>query len=118
MFILLTLLLADGCNKRSAADFSELAGDWTGWGRVTWASDGSGTYTDTYGTGPGTMKLRRTGDRTYEGTWGESAKRHGTMVISLSGDSNQITGTWKPDPDCTIGTRQGGSLTFRRKQTP
>lgn len=124
MFILLALLLAgaDGCNRRNdgsagrSGDLSELAGDWTGWGRVTWASDGTGTYTDTYGTGPGTMQLRRSGDRTYEGTWRESAARHGTMVMSLSADGSQLTGTWSPDPDCTIGTRQGGTLTLRRRR--
>jgi hypothetical protein len=38
-----------------------------------------------------------------------------TAPSSLSADSNRIT-TWEPDPDCTIGTKQGGSLAFRRRK--
>src|SRR5262245_43483358 len=64
----------------------ELVGSWSSrdWGEVVLNADGTGTYTDTFGTGPGRMQLDRTGDRSYKGTWWESNQRSGTLVIVLS----------------------------------
>ena len=93
----------------------EVAGSWSGWGVVVLNADGSGTYTDTFKTGPGRMQLRRTGDRSYEGTWGESNQRFGTLTIELSPDGRTITGNWTPDPSVTVGSKEGGAIAWGRQ---
>lgn len=95
----------------------ELAGSWSGrdWGDLVLNDDGTGTYTDTFGTGPGQMQFERTGDRSYKGTWRESEQRSGTMVFELSPDGKTITGAWAPDPSSTIGGRTGGAILWTRQ---
>ena len=95
----------------------ELVGSWSSrdWGEVVLNADGTGTYTDTFGTGPGRIQLDRTGDRSYTGTWGESNQRSGKLVIELSPDGRTITGTWTPDPSSTIGSKTGGAILWTRK---
>ena len=95
----------------------ELVGSWSArdWGEVVLNADGTGTYTDTFGTGPGRIQFDRTGDRSYKGIWWESNQRSGTLVIVLSPDGRTITGTWTPDPSSTIGGKTGGAILWTRK---
>jgi DNA-binding beta-propeller fold protein YncE len=85
----------------------DLSGKWSGlesgadWGWVT-IQGSRGTYTDTYGPGPGKLEFHRTEHDTYSGTWAESDKRHGTMSFTVSDDGNTITGTYAADEDCEI----------------
>lgn len=99
------------------AAVSDVAGQWSGpeWGRVVLTRDGTGTYTDTYGTGPGRIEFRAAGDG-YDGRWVESERRFGTLHFALARDGRVITGTWAPDPECTIGTRSGGTLEWTRSE--
>jgi hypothetical protein len=101
--------------QRSAS--LELAGAWSGrdWGELVLNADGTGTYTDTFGTGPGQLRFDRTGDHSYKGTWWESDQRSGTMVFELSPDGQTITGDWTPDPSSTIGSETGGAILWTRK---
>jgi len=94
----------------------ELAGSWSGpdWGEVVLNADGTGTYTDTFGTGPGQLRFDRTGDHSYKGTWRESGQRSGTLVFELSPDDETITGAWTPDPSSTIGSKTGGAILWTR----
>lgn len=94
----------------------EAAGEWTGddWGSVVIAPDGSGSYTDTFGTGPGRLHLRRAGERLYAGVWGESSQRFGTIELLLSSDGRTLSGAWAPDPRSTIGSRTGGPVAWTR----
>jgi len=94
----------------------ELVGSWSSrdWGEIVLNADGTGTYTDTFGTGPGRMQFERTGDRSYKGTWWESSQRSGTLVLVLSPDGRTITGTWTPDPRSTIGSKTGGAILWTR----
>lgn len=95
----------------------EAAGEWSGddWGNVVIATDGTGSYTDTFGTGPGRLRLQGGGDRRYAGTWGESSQRFGTLELLLSPDGRTITGTWTPDPRSSLGSPTGGSLVWTRR---
>ena len=95
----------------------ELAGSWSGrdWGDLVLNADGTGAYTDTFGTGPGQVWFGRTGDHSYKGTWRESDQRSGTMVFELSPDGQTITGAWTPDPSSTIGGKTGGAILWTRK---
>jgi hypothetical protein len=94
-----------------------VTGAWSAadWGDVVIGPDGAGSYSSTYGTGPGRLQLRPVGERRYEGSWGESAQRFGTLVLELSPDGQRITGSWTPDPQSTIGTRTGGSIAWTRR---
>jgi hypothetical protein len=98
------------------ATLAGLAGAWTSsdWGTIDLRADGTGSYSSTYGTGPGRMSLRPIGRGRFAGTWGESAQRHGTLTLELSPDGRTLTGTWTPDPSCTIGTATGGTLVWTR----
>jgi hypothetical protein len=95
----------------------EPVGSWASrdWGEVVLNADGTGTYTDTFGTGPGRIRLDPTCDRSYKGSWGESNQRSGTLVIILSPDGRTITGTWTPDASSTIGSKTGGAILWTRK---
>lgn len=53
-----------------------------------------GTYTNTYGTGPGTFEFNKTGECTYKSYLGESVKRHGTLSFTVSKDGQTIKGTF------------------------
>jgi hypothetical protein len=99
----------------TAADYSEIAGYWRGegWGSVVF-QDNHGTYTDTFSGSPGTLEVHRTADRTYEGTWGESARRHGTLQFTVSTDGEHVNGTYLPDPDCKIGDFKQGPFRLSR----
>jgi hypothetical protein len=94
-----------------------VAGRWSGddWGAVVVAPDGSGSYTSTYGTGPGRFQLERVGEHAYVGTWRESSLRFGTLTVSIAPDGRTIAGTWTPDPQCTIGTMTGGLIVWTRR---
>jgi hypothetical protein len=95
----------------------EPVGSWASrdWGEVVLNADGTGTYTDTFGTGPGRIELAPTCDRSYKGSWGESNQRSGTLVIILSPDGRTITGIWTPDASSTIGSKTGGTILWTRK---
>lgn len=107
------LLVATGDAPVTVAD---VTGQWSGpeWGRVVLNADGTGTYTDTYGTGPGRIALHAAGDG-YDGRWEESSRRFGTLHIVLSPSGREITGTWTPDPECTLGAMRGGALRWTRE---
>jgi len=94
----------------------ELMGSWSGrdWGGVVLNADGTGTYTDTFGSGPGQMRFGRTSDHSYKGTWWESDQRLGTFAFELSLDGQTITGAWTPDPSSTIGSKTGGAILWTR----
>jgi hypothetical protein len=122
VLLVVTCLLIVACKERSSAppvtsDFGAIVGRWNGggWGYVVMRSDGTGSYTDTYKTGPGEMKLEVVGPRTYKGSWGESEQRHGTLEVTVSDDGNSVKGTWEPDPSSTIGTKSGGTITWNRE---
>lgn len=95
----------------------ELAGSWSGqdWGELVLNADGTGTYTDTFGAGPGEMRFDQTGDHSYKGTWRESDQRSGTMVFELSSDGQTIAGVWTPDPGSTVGGKTGGVIFWTRE---
>lgn len=110
-------LFAQSQRPRPSPDVPTLAGSWAGddWGEVILRGDGSGTYASTYGTGPGRLTLRRLDERHFAGRWRESPQRFGTLEILLSPDGATITGTWAPDPQCTIGSRTGGRIAWVRR---
>jgi hypothetical protein len=95
----------------------ELAGSWSGhdWGELVLNADGNGTYTDTFGTGPGQMRFDGVGDHSYKGTWRESDQRSGTMAFELSSDGQTIAGVWTPDPSSTVGGKAGGVIFWTRE---
>ncbi len=94
-----------------------LAGSWSGgdWGDVVVRADGSGTYTDTFGTGPGVFELHHAGENKYAGSWSESSQRFGTLAIVFAPDGRTIDGRWDPDPRSTIGSQTGGPITWTRR---
>ena len=96
---------------------SQLAATWTSadWGTIELHADGTGSYTSTYGTGPGRIVLSALGGHRYSGRWSESSQRHGTLTLELAADGRTITGTWTPDPNCTIGTQNGGTIAWTRR---
>lgn len=100
----------------AASVLAQLAGTWASgdWGSIVLQPDGTGSYSSTYGTGAGRLSLRALGGRRFAGSWGESSQRHGTLTIEVSTDGRTITGTWTPDPNCTLGTTTGGTLTWTR----
>jgi hypothetical protein len=112
-----TLAHAQTSPARSPASRLAVAGRWSGadWGDVVIGGDGSGSYTSTYGTGPGQLQIRRAGERTYEGTWSESSQRYGALVLELAPDGRTITGAWRPDSQSTIGSRTGGPVVWTRR---
>lgn len=101
------------CSPKSDA----LSGEWNGgdWGTVT-IQGKTRAYSNTNGTGPGKMEFKNTRDRTYEGTWGESEKRHGTMRFTISEDGKTIGGNWKADEHCEINPGNQGTILWQRKQ--
>lgn len=99
-----------------AEAYSGLVGRWiSDWGAVK-IEGKSGTYTDTYGGGIGQLEFTQTAPRQYAVKWSESKARHGTMTVTLSDDDKKLEGTWTPDPDCTIGSRSGGSVHWVKRR--
>lgn len=94
-------------------------GRWSGsgWGEVVLRGDGTGTYTDTYGTGPGRIEFHAAGGG-YEGRWMESARRFGTLRFAVAEDGRAINGEWTPDPECILGTTTGGAIRWTRDAIP
>lgn len=128
MRIVLMMIALSGCATISlpstavvesppSARLDEVAGEWSGsdWGRVVFNPNGTGSYTDTFGTGPGTIAVSRATDRSFAGRWGESEKRFGTLRFTLSPDGRTATGTWTPDPTCTIGDQGEHPLRWTRR---
>ncbi|MBI5515326.1 MAG: hypothetical protein HY909_16225 [Deltaproteobacteria bacterium] len=113
------LVAATGSAPFATAAVTDATGRWSGpeWGQVVLRADGTGTYTSTYGTGPGRIEFRAVGGG-YDGRWMESARRFGTMHFVVAPSGSAITGTWAPDPECTIGTMSGGELHWTRDQGP
>lgn len=111
--------VAGGVAPLVAAADADVTGRWTGpeWGSVVLNPDGTGTYTDTFGTGPGRIEYRSVADG-YEGRWMESSRRFGTLRFVLAPSGREIIGTWTPDPECTIGTPNGGALRWMREASP
>lgn len=103
--------------QSAAPQMPEIAGAWhgTGWGDVVLRADGTGSYSDTYSSGPGRLQIHRTGPRTYAGTWGESARRHGVVVLVFEAGGGTLRGAWSPDPECSLGTHTGDALTWTRR---
>jgi RNA polymerase sigma factor (sigma-70 family) len=86
---------------------ADLSGRWEGedWGRVELKAvkpgTYEGTYTDTFGPGPGTITLAWSADdRRYTGTWAEGKDRFGT--ISVRADGREIRGAFATDPACRL----------------
>lgn len=84
-----------------------LAGTWRGtdWGTVTLkqvsANTYEGTYTDTYGTAVGRIKLAWSQEsKRFDGTWGEGTYRHGTISVRILPDRKGIRGAWTTDKSC------------------
>jgi hypothetical protein len=94
-----------------------VAGRWSGegWGDVAVRPDGSGSYTDTYGTGPGRLKIRPVGDGHYTGEWSESSLRFGTLELYVARDGRTASGVWTPDVHCALGTMNGGTVAWSRR---
>lgn len=114
--VILGLLVASLTHGLSCRIKPQLDGKWSGeaWGNVTFRGY-SGTYSSTYGTGPGKIKIINREDGTLFGQWGESDARHGSLQISFE-DGDTLIGTWRPDADCTIGGKEGGSIRWTRKE--
>jgi hypothetical protein len=78
-------------------DTESLSGPWDGtaseWGQVHLKGN-EGTYTDTYGPGPGTLAFRKVGPRAYEGTWKETETHGGTLSFQVSEDGHTIEGKY------------------------
>jgi len=112
------LLLAAGCQPGSPPPPDNLSAQWEdtggGWGKIT-ITGNKGTYTDTFGTGPGTFEFQKQPDGSYAGTWGESEKRHGTLSFTVSDAGRTIKGTYKADEDCEIGPGDTGDIHWTRK---
>ncbi len=113
--LITALALAGGCER--TAPSNDLSGRWTdtggGWGKVA-ITGNTGTYTDTYGTGPGTFAFQEQPDGTYTGTWGESEQRHGTLSFTVSDAGRTIKGTYKADDDCEINPGSTGPIHWTR----
>jgi hypothetical protein len=79
----------------------------TSWGQVTLKKVGTqtyeGTYSDTYRTGVGHIKLQWSSESMrYEGTWGEGVHRGGEISIRVRADGKAIRGAWTTNKDCEI----------------
>lgn len=86
---------------------ADLSGRWQGeeWARVELKAvkpgTYEGTYTDTFGPGPGTISLTwEAFDRRFNGTWAEGKDRFGTISVRL--DGGEIRGAFTTDPNCKI----------------
>ena len=115
LFALVLLAAASGsAGAQTAATPMDLpiAGRWTGndWGDVVIAADGTGSYSATFGTGPGRLQLQRVDADRYQGTWRESDRRFGRLVLVLSHDRRTLTGTF--------GTKARHGGTSSRVHTP
>lgn len=109
-----TMQVATGETPAASTDPT---GRWSGpeWGEVALNHDGTGTYSDTYGTGPGRIEFHAAGDG-YDGRWRESDRRFGTMHFTLTPGGREIVGRWAPDPECSIGSMSGGVLHWMRAE--
>jgi len=78
-----------------------------------------GTYSDTWGPGPGILKFQKTGERSYTGTWCDSAEgevlQQGTMSFTVSEDGKTIAGTWEAGRDCEINPGGKGAIRWTRE---
>lgn len=102
------------------AHATDLSGVWDGgfrranddWGEVriqTAANGYVGTYSDTYNGQLGTFTIRKTGDRTYEGEWGETdGRRRGVWQWTVSEDGLRIDITYQAVNDPHPTRHQGG----------
>jgi RNA polymerase sigma factor (sigma-70 family) len=86
---------------------ADISGRWQGedWGQVELKriKPGiyEGTYTDTFGPGPGTITLKWSAeDRRFTGAWAEGKDRYG--VLSVRPDGREIRGAFTTDPNCKI----------------
>lgn len=84
-----------------------LSGTWQGmdWGIVTLkqvaANTYEGTYTDTYRTAVGRIKLAWSAESgRFDGTWGEGTYRHGTISVRILPNRKGIRGAWTTDKSC------------------
>jgi len=92
----------------------DLSGEWTGdWGHVV-IEENKGTYTDTYGTGQGRFKFQLYSDGTYFGVWGESTRRHGAMIFTVTEDGRKITGSWMGSEFSPIAPGNSGGINWRK----
>jgi outer membrane protein assembly factor BamB len=97
----------------------DLTGAWDGgdWGEVL--VDGEhAVYSANCRTGQGRMLLHVTGHKTYDGTWGESDRRYGTLSVTVSDDGHTAKGTWKASEGAALGDGASGSLNWKRKEWP
>jgi len=88
--------------KPNPANPSPIVGKWNGWGGVEITGQNGiykGTYQDTFSGRPGTLEIKKTGNSTFEGTWGESEKRHGTFRLTLSAGGKTLWVSWKASDD-------------------
>jgi hypothetical protein len=114
-FVIGVLLLI--CSASLAWGQENLAGEWSGWGGVNITGGNGayeGTYNDTFGGKPGRFTLRKTGDRRYEGNWGESERRFGTFTLVLSQDRRSLEVSWSAAANSPIGPGNGGVSNWTR----
>lgn len=93
----------------------DISGKWRGdgWGVVTLHPQAtgkySGEYTDTFGSGPGTIHLQWSAiKKRFLGTWNQGTKRIGTITIRLDGD--ELRGAWTVDLERSTNTDEGVKL--------
>jgi len=94
------LLDLDGTTKPS-----DIAGEWSGWGKVvlkkTNDQEYSGTYSGTFGKQPGEIHLKWSRvERRFNGTWRENENRFGELSVRLAG--KEIRGAHTTDPRSKI----------------
>jgi hypothetical protein len=105
------LLICAACAGQPKFD-----GDWEGddWGTVSFVGT-RGSYSSTYGPDRGEIRLQRTEDGSYEGTWGEGERRHGKLKLRFeSGDV--LVGEWTADDDSTLTGSKGGIIRWNRRK--
>lgn len=87
--------------------YPNVVGTWTGtdWGRVELRAVENGvvegTYSDTFGTATGEIKLKfNERSRRFDGIWREGKYRHGRISIRLGIDRKSVRGAWTTDESC------------------
>lgn len=109
---LVVLLALVSCTRTPTPP--QLSGRWTGldWGNVM-IEGLNGTYSDTYGTTPGQIRLTAKTNGMYSGTWSEGLLRFGTLELKFDGP-DVLTGTWTADPKCEKKAKDGGDIRWTR----
>jgi len=110
----LAVLAAGGCAE--APPPPKLDGEWRGndWGQVLFVGL-RGSYSSTYGPGPGEIRVTEAAEGAYAGTWGEGERRHGKLKLRFE-SRDVLVGEWSADPTSTIKGQPGGIIRWNRKK--